>query len=85
MRADVFVKAYLMYKKKVVQRKKTPLSTMGVLQYIAPMLQLLLGVMVYGEPFTQTEIVGFAIVWAGLVAFGVDGFLAHRAAVVPAG
>ena len=59
--------------------QRTPLSTMGVLQYIAPTLQLLLGVFVYGEPFTRTQFIGFAIVWAGLIVFGLDGFLSRRA------
>ena len=58
--------------------QRTPLSTMGVLQYIAPTLQLLLGVLVYGEPFTRTQLVGFAIVWAGLIVFGIDGFVWRR-------
>jgi chloramphenicol-sensitive protein RarD len=58
--------------------QRTPLSTMGVLQYIAPTLQLLLGVLVYGEPFSRTQLVGFVIVWAGLIVFGLDGFLSRR-------
>lgn len=61
--------------------RRTPLSTMGVLQYIAPTLQLLLGVLVYGEPFTRTQFTGFAIVWAGLIVFGLDGLLSRRAPV----
>src|SRR4029078_8479590 len=58
--------------------QRTPLSTIGVLQYIAPTLQLLLGVFVYGEPFTHTQFVGCAIVWTGLIAFGVDGFVSRQ-------
>jgi chloramphenicol-sensitive protein RarD len=58
--------------------QRTPLSTMGVLQYIAPTLQLLLGVFVYREPFTRTQFIGFAIVWVGLIVFGVDVFLSRR-------
>ena len=58
--------------------QRTPLSTIGVLQYIAPTLQLLLGVFVYGEPFTHTQFIGFAIVWAGLIVFGLDGVLSRR-------
>jgi chloramphenicol-sensitive protein RarD len=59
--------------------QRTRLSTMGVLQYIAPTLQLLLGVLVYGEPFTGAQFIGFAIVWAGLVVFGLDGLVSRRA------
>jgi chloramphenicol-sensitive protein RarD len=65
--------------------RRTPLSTMGVLQYIAPTLQLLLGVLVYGEPFTRTQLTGYAIVWTALIVFGVDGFLGRRVSVGPAG
>lgn len=42
--------------------RRIPLSVLGVLQYIAPTLQFLLGVLVDGEPFTQVQRVGFAIV-----------------------
>jgi chloramphenicol-sensitive protein RarD len=58
--------------------QRTPLSTMGVLQYIAPTLQLLLGVLVYREPFSRTQLIGFVIVWAGLIVFGLDGWFSRR-------
>jgi chloramphenicol-sensitive protein RarD len=58
--------------------QRTPLSTMGVLQYIAPTLQLLLGVLFYREPFSRTQLIGFVIVWAGLIVFGLDGWLSRR-------
>jgi len=51
---------------------------MGVLQYIAPTLQLLLGVLVYREPFSRTQLIGFVIVWAGLIVFGLDGWFSRR-------
>jgi len=58
--------------------QRTPLSTMGVLQYIAPTLQLLLGVLVYREPFSRTQLIGFVIVWAGLIVFGLDEWFSRR-------
>ena len=58
--------------------QRTPLSTMGVLQYIAPTLQLMLGVLVYSEPFTTHQLVGFAIVWTALALFGIDGLRTAR-------
>jgi len=61
--------------------QRTPLSTMGVLQYIAPTLQLVLGVLVYAEPFSRTQLVGFVMVWAGLIVFGLDGFRSRRASM----
>ena len=56
-----------------------PMLWIGILQYIAPTLQLALGVLVYGEPFTRDRFIGFALVWAALVVFAVEGMLSHRA------
>jgi len=64
--------------------RRIPLSLVGILQYIAPTLQFLLGVLVYKEPFTHTQLIGFGIVWMALIIFGVEGFLAHRAQPVAA-
>jgi chloramphenicol-sensitive protein RarD len=57
--------------------RRIPLSLIGVLQYIAPTLQFLLGVFVYREPFTQTQLIGFGLVWTALVIFGIEGLAAH--------
>jgi chloramphenicol-sensitive protein RarD len=61
-----------------------PMLWLGILQYIAPTLQLALGVLVYGEPFTRDRFVGFALVWAALAVFAIEGVAAHRAAAVVA-
>ncbi|MBI5301560.1 MAG: EamA family transporter RarD [Chloroflexi bacterium] len=58
--------------------RRIPLSMMGILQYIAPTLQFLLGVLMFGEPFTQTQFIGFGMVWVSLIIFAVEGFLTHR-------
>ena len=58
--------------------RRMPLSLMGVLQYIAPTLQFLIGVMVYKEPFTRTQFTGYSMIWVGLILFGIEGFVAHR-------
>lgn len=55
-----------------------PLSLMGLLQFIAPTLQFLLGVLVYNEPFDQHRLIGFAFVWSALVIFSIGGFITHR-------
>lgn len=47
--------------------RTVPLSTIGLLQYIAPTTQLLLGVFLYHEPFSQSRLIGFSIIWAGLL------------------
>ncbi|HEY7444832.1 MAG TPA: EamA family transporter RarD [Vicinamibacterales bacterium] len=61
--------------------QRVPLSQIGLLQYIAPTMQLLLGVFLYREPFTRTQLVGFSMVWAGLIVFGLEGFLTRRQSI----
>ena len=64
--------------------QRIPLSLIGILQYVSPTLQFLLGVFVYGEPFTPVQFIGFGIVWVALIIFAVEGFLNHRAQPVAA-
>lgn len=49
--------------------RKLPLNILGFLQYIAPSITLMLGVFVYGEPFTSTIATAFGCIWAGLALF----------------
>jgi chloramphenicol-sensitive protein RarD len=65
--------------------QRIPLSLLGILQYIAPTLQFLLGVLLYKEPFTQSRFTGFAIVWAALIIFWIDGIAARRVSTVRTG
>ena len=58
--------------------KLIPLSMVGILQYFAPTIQFLLGVLVYHESFTSYRVVGFTIVWFALIIFGVEGWLVQR-------
>jgi chloramphenicol-sensitive protein RarD len=53
--------------------QRLPLSRLGILQYITPTLQLLLGILVYHEPFNHSSLIGFGVVWAALLIFGIDG------------
>lgn len=55
-----------------------PLSLLGLLQYVAPTCQFLLGVLIYREPFSTTRLIGFAIIWFALVLFWLEGFLNSR-------
>jgi chloramphenicol-sensitive protein RarD len=57
-----------------------PLSTIGILQYISPSLQFLLGVLLYHEPFGRAQLVGFTAVWAALAGFTIDSVWSSRAA-----
>jgi chloramphenicol-sensitive protein RarD len=56
------------------------LSTVGLLQYVGPTGQLLLGVLVYGEAFTSAHAIAFACIWVALMVFSADAFTTHRAA-----
>jgi len=48
------------------------------LQYIAPTLQFLIGVLVYKEPFDHSHLIGFGIVWAALIIFAVESYISNR-------
>ncbi len=54
---------------------KVPLTTIGILQYIAPTIQFLIGVFIYDEPFTTGKLIGFSIVWIALIIFTVEGLM----------
>lgn len=58
--------------------RKIPLSVLGLLQYLSPTLQFLLGVWMFNEPFSGTRLVGFLFIWAALALFAAEGLLHHR-------
>lgn len=58
--------------------QRIPYSLVGILQYIAPSLQLLCGVLIYGEPFTSTQAIGFGCIWLALGVYATDGLLRLR-------
>jgi chloramphenicol-sensitive protein RarD len=60
--------------------RRVPLSTVGVLQYIAPTLQFLAGVLVFREAFDRDRAIGFACIWIALLLFAGDGVLRARRA-----
>jgi chloramphenicol-sensitive protein RarD len=63
--------------------RSIPLWVVGLLQYIAPTLQFLIGIFIYKEPFSHNQLIGFGIVWAALIVFVVENFLANRVPVEP--
>lgn len=63
--------------------RRVPLTTLGLLQYIAPTIQFLLGVFVYREPFDRSHLIGFGMVWVALVIFWLENFLSSRVPVEP--
>jgi chloramphenicol-sensitive protein RarD len=54
--------------------KEVPLSVIGLLQFLAPTAQFLLGVLAYDEPFDMMQLVGFIIIWSALIIFVTDNF-----------
>jgi chloramphenicol-sensitive protein RarD len=61
------------------------LFLIGVLQYIAPTMYFLIGVLVYDEPLTPERLTGFVIIWTALVLFAAEGYLVHRRQAAAAG
>ncbi len=60
--------------------KRLKLATLGFFQYMAPSIQLVLGVFLYREPFTQTHLISFGLIWAALVLYSMAS-LRQRTAV----
>jgi chloramphenicol-sensitive protein RarD len=58
--------------------RRISLSMLGFIQYMAPTLQFLIGVIVYGEAFTPDRMIGFGLIWLALVIYSVDSFRANR-------
>ena len=61
--------------------RRIPLATMGILQYIAPSLQLALGVWLFHEAFDVSRLAGFVLIWAALLVYTLEGWWARRRAV----
>jgi chloramphenicol-sensitive protein RarD len=56
--------------------RRLPLSTMGLLQYLSPTLQLILAVVLYHEPFTRAHAAAFGCIWTGLALYTFDALTA---------
>ena len=53
--------------------RRIPYSTVGLLQYIGPTIQLLLAVLAFQEPFHGPRVLGFALIWTALAIYAADG------------
>jgi chloramphenicol-sensitive protein RarD len=62
--------------------RSIPLSLAGLVQFVAPTGQFLLGVLLYGEPFDHTRLIGFGIIWIALLIFTLEGFAERRRATL---
>jgi chloramphenicol-sensitive protein RarD len=52
--------------------KRVPLSQVGFTQYIAPTMMLLIGVLLFGEPFTPTDLLSFGCIWVALTLYSLS-------------
>ena len=58
--------------------RQIPYSLVGIIQYVAPTLQFLTGVLVFHEAFTAIQAVGFCCIWSALAIYGGDGLWRAR-------
>lgn len=56
---------------------RIPLSTLGLLQYLAPSINLVIGVFVFGEDFSRQRMIGFALIWVGLVLYVAENMVSR--------
>ena len=58
--------------------RRIPYSTVGLLQYIGPTIQLILAVLVFREPFRGPRVIGFILIWTALAVYAIDGVWRSR-------
>jgi chloramphenicol-sensitive protein RarD len=58
--------------------RRIPFSLLGLLQYICPTLQLLVGVLLYGEPFSRNRALGYGAIWLALIAYSAEAVWQSR-------
>lgn len=61
--------------------RRLSMATLGIVQYIGPSIQFMLGVWVFDEPFSAVRFIGFAGIWIALLIYTLDGWRVGR--VVP--
>ena len=58
--------------------RRISLTTLGLMQYLGPSIQFVLGLWLFHEPFTPGRLVGFGLIWAALALYTADGWNATR-------
>lgn len=58
--------------------RSLPMATLGVLQYLAPTLQFVCGVVLFGETLSLGQMLSFGLIWVGLILFATDSVKAAR-------
>jgi len=61
-----------------VGARRLSLTSLGLLQYLSPTVQFLLGVWLFHEAFTPLRLIGFAMIWVALVIYTADGWRTSR-------
>ncbi len=61
-----------------IASKKITLSQLGILQYISPTLQMLIGIIVYQEPFPLNKLIGFCLIWISVILYTYEGVRRYR-------
>jgi chloramphenicol-sensitive protein RarD len=64
--------------------RRLSMATLGIVQYLGPSIQFVLGLWVFDEPFSAARFVGFAGIWLGLLIYTLDGWRLSRMASAPA-
>jgi chloramphenicol-sensitive protein RarD len=59
--------------------RRIPFSMLGLIQYITPSLQLLIGVWIYHEFFGHDQLIGYGAIWAALALYSAEGIFWARA------
>jgi chloramphenicol-sensitive protein RarD len=58
--------------------RRVPMTLLGLLQYIAPSIGFVIGIYLYHEPFSQSQLIGFSFIWVALAIFTLEGTLERR-------
>jgi len=58
--------------------RRIRLTTLGLFQYMAPTIQLCLGIFLYHEPFSQQRLIGFSLIWLALALYSLESFIHNR-------
>lgn len=66
-----------------VATRRLPLATVGLLQFIAPIMQFAVGVLLFGEEMPPARWAGFVLVWCALLILGAEGYRARRRSPTP--
>jgi chloramphenicol-sensitive protein RarD len=61
--------------------RRLPLATLGLVQYVSPSLQFLLGVFLFKEPMDATRLIAFAFIWGALALYSAEGLWQTRRAL----